>query len=138
MKRDDIIRLAEETRIPLNLTDERVTLDKLENFAELVIWHYKYEQKGWKIKYTDVSKEAKEVKPTYQDQTIYSSGEYPDQETRGFFWFWFRPEGKRYKQGVNLTPLHNGFVLALRIGDRKYRFRYRRDIKPRFLWSSEP
>ena len=35
MNREDIIRMAQDARIPLNLTDERVTLKKLELFGEL-------------------------------------------------------------------------------------------------------
>ena len=58
--------------------------------------------------------------------------------TRGFLWFWLRPEGGEYRQGFNLTILHNGFVLGLLVRDRKYRFRFRRGIKPKFLWSKEP
>jgi hypothetical protein len=137
--KDTIIRLAEEARIPLNLTDERVTLDKLEHFASLAIWHYKNEQKGWKIKYTDVSQGAKDVEivhPLKGNATIYS-GDKPEQGVRGFLWFWLRPEGELYRQGFNLTILHNGFVLGLLVRDRKYRFRYRKDIKPKFLWSKE-
>lgn len=58
--------------------------------------------------------------------------------TRGFLWFWLRPEGCELRSGLNLTLTGNGFVLGLLVRDRKYRFRYRKDIKPRFLWSSEP
>jgi hypothetical protein len=57
--------------------------------------------------------------------------------TRGFLWFWLRPEGCEYKTGLNLTLPGNGFVLTLYTQRFKYRFRYRRDIKPRFLWSRE-
>ena len=58
--------------------------------------------------------------------------------TRGFLWFWLRPEGCEYKTGLNLTLTGNGFVLTLYTQRSKYRFRYRKDIKPRFLWSKEP
>ena len=139
MDKDTVIRLAEEARIPLNLTDERVTLDKLEHFAALAIWHYRHEQKGRKLKYVDVSQGAKDVDIVQWEKgaTIYT-GNKPEQGARGFLWFWLRPEGELYRQGFNLTILHNGFVLGLLVRNRKYRFRYRRDIKPRFLWSSAP
>lgn len=59
--------------------------------------------------------------------------------TRGFLWFWLRPEGAMPKPGLNLTvPGINGFVLTLYTRRSKYRFRFRRGIKPHFLWSKEP
>jgi hypothetical protein len=58
--------------------------------------------------------------------------------TRGFLWFWLRPEGGELRSGLNLTLTGNGFVLTLYTQRFKYRFRYRRDIKPKFLWSKEP
>ena len=99
MKKDDIIRLAEEAGIVFRLTSTDVTVEKLERFLKLA--------------------------------------QAP--HTRGFLWFWLRPEGAMPKPGFNLTvPRINGFVLAFYTRRSKYRFRFRRGIKPNFLWSKEP
>ena len=57
--------------------------------------------------------------------------------TRGFLWFWLRPEGGVHKPGLNLTLPGNGFVLTLYTQRSKYRLRFRWGIKPNFLWSKE-
>jgi len=49
--------------------------------------------------------------------------------TRGWLWFWLRPEGCEYRSGLNLTLPGNGFVLTLCTKRFKRRFR--------FMWSKE-
>jgi|688.fasta_scaffold2306525_2 hypothetical protein len=58
------------------------------------------------------------------------------------FGIWMRPEGVPAKRGLNLTIIgddspsgcYKGFVLILRTKATQYRFRFRRGIKPMFLW----
>ena len=53
-------------------------------------------------------------------------------------WFYIRIEGSPYKSGLNATKIPDGFVLVFMTKKHKYRFRFRRGIKPHFLWSKEP
>jgi len=140
MDSDDVIRLAKRAGIVFRLGNTDVTVEKLERFLELVEGH---KTRGWHIKepkakkITDVSRGAREVKIDYSDPDIRVSSAVAE-KTRGFLWFWLRPEGGFHRQGFNLTPLPNGFVLTLYTQRFKYRFRFRRGIKPNFLWGKEP
>ena len=49
--------------------------------------------------------------------------------TRGWLWFWLRPEGCEHRSGLNLTLPGNGIVLTLYTQRFKRRFR--------FMWSKE-
>jgi len=138
MKEDDIIRIAQEAKIPLNLTDERVTLEKLELFGDLYVAQNRNIRWGRDESLsTDVSDEAKKAKLSDAElgHDIYV-GNKPTDGTRGFWLFWLRPEGSTYRRGINLTVCR-GFILCLVTSKHKYRFRFRHSIKPRFMWSKE-
>ena len=135
MKEDDIIRMAQEAKIPLNLTDERVTLEKLELFGDLYVSQKRNIRWGRDASpAVDVSKAARETKASHEPD-IYL-GDKPADGTRGFWLFWLRPEGGTYRRGINLT-ICRGFILCLVTSKHKYRFRFRHGIKPRFMWSKE-
>lgn len=91
-------------------------------------------------KVTDVSRGARETKVDLSQFGIYDdgpdiySGKKPAGQTRGFWLFWLRPEGGMYMPGFNLT-ICRGFAISLVALGKKYRFRYRKDISPRILWS---
>lgn len=57
--------------------------------------------------------------------------------TRGFLWFWLRPEGGKHRPGLNLTLPGDGFILTLYTRRFKYRFRFRWAIKPMFMWGGK-
>ena len=91
-------------------------------------------------KVTDVSRGAREAKIDlsqfgFCEPDIYS-GEKPTDRTRGFWLFWLRPEGSVYKPGFNLT-ICRGFAISLVAFGKKYRFRYRKGMSPKILWSVE-
>lgn len=48
-----------------------------------------------------------------------------------------RKEGELLKRGLNWTWVAYGFVAVLVTSKKKYRFRFRPLIKPRFLWGVE-
>jgi hypothetical protein len=137
MNREDVIRLAERAGIVFRLGSTDVTVEKLVRFLELVEG---YKTRGWRIKepearkVTDVSRGAREVKIDYRDPDIRVS-RAEGAGVRGFWIFWLRPEGGYYMPGLNFTRLPNGFTLAFCTSTVRYRFRFRRGIKPRFLWS---
>lgn len=62
--------------------------------------------------------------------------------TFGGFGFWLRAEGAAHRPGVNFTRIvrgegkGNGFVVSLRFKSHLYRFRFRRKIKPSFLFDT--
>lgn len=87
-------------------------------------------------KVTDVSRGARETKVDLSQFGDIYPGDTPYGSTRGFLWLWLRPEGGVYKPGFNLT-ICRGFALALVAFGKKYRFRYRKNISPKFLWSVE-
>lgn len=138
MNEEDIIRMAQDARIPLNLTDERVTLEKLELFGELYAARKRRLMRGRdEPRVTEVSKAARDTKVSYTKfgPNIYS-GSNTTGDTEGFWIFWLRPEGGTYRRGINLT-ICRGFILCLVTSKHKYRFRFRHSIKPRFMWSKE-
>ena len=159
-EREMIFYLAERAGIVFRLTSTDVTVEKLQRFLELAEGH---KTKGWRIKepdakkVVDVSRGAREVKINYDGMATFKKEweweetdtvdyRIPDirvsnavgKKTRGFLWFWLRPEGGIHKPGLNLTLPGNGFVLTLYTQRSKYRLRFRWGIKPNFLWSKEP
>jgi hypothetical protein len=158
-EREMIFYLAERAGIVFRLTSTDVTVEKLQRFLELVEGH---RTRGWRIKepkarkVTDVSRGAREVPIDYDGMATFKKewewkemdtvdyripdirvSNAVDKKTRGFLWFWLRPEGGIHKPGLNLTLPGNGFVLTLYTQRSKYRFRFRWGIKPNFLWSKE-
>lgn len=93
-------------------------------------------------KFIDVSQGARETKIDLSQIDIYDRNsdiyldEKPTGQTRGFWLFWLRPEGGVYKPGFNLT-ICRGFAVSLIAFGKKCRFRYRKNISPRILWSIE-
>lgn len=143
MNEENIIEFAKEAGIVLRLTDDRVSVQKLTVFANLVKTHLL--EQGYRLRKpegVDVTKAQHDTNPDLSQFGIYNrgpdiySGDKPYGSTRGFLWFWLKPEGGVYKPGFNLTILR-GFALTLVAFGKKYRFRYRKNISPKFLWSVE-
>ena len=97
----------------------------------------KTRMEGLLVNRDEIIRKARETRAARESRPpdIYS-GDKPVGSTRGFWLFWLRPEGGVYKPGFNLTILR-GFALALVAFGKKYRFRYRKNISPKFLWSVE-
>jgi hypothetical protein len=110
MDKDEIIELAHHAGIVFRLGSTDVTPDKLDRFLMFAL-------------------------------------EAIDERQRAYrrFGIWMRPEGAPVRRGINLTiidginPLggRKGFIVILRTKKHKYRFRFRRGMKPYFLWSKE-
>ena len=111
MDRNEIIELAHHAGIVFRLGSTDVTPDKLDRFLMFAL-------------------EAIEER----------------RDAHRKFGVWIRPEGAPVRRGINLTIVKHlddvdptgtrkGFVLIFRTKKTQYRFRFRRGIKPHFLWS---
>lgn len=73
----------------------------------------------------------------YKQSLLSVQTDQMQEKPRRWLGVWQRREGGVYMPGLNFTRLSNGFSLTLRVKNHKYRFRFRRGIKPMFLWGKE-
>ena len=73
----------------------------------------------------------------YKQSLLSVQTDQMQEKPRRWLGIWQRREGGVYMPGLNFTRLSNGFALAWCASTVRYRFGFRRGIKPMFLWSKE-